>query len=529
MTFVPSVHQQRYFDWITQGTGSAVLEAVAGAGKTTTVMKGAALMRGSATFLAFNSKIVKELQERLAASGMSGGDWRVRKEAKTFHSVGLSAMKKAFPDKGWARAGQAADKPDEKKVLKIAESLIIEQDRRDLEGLEPAVAAIVAMAKQRGIGAISRDTPENWSEMVEHFALDDALPEDKEEMVPQVIAMARICLRRSTENLDTIDYDDMIYIPLQRNLRLWQTDWVVIDEAQDTNPTRRALATRLLRPGGRLVAVGDPHQAIYGFTGTDNDSLEQIAQQFGCTRLPLTVTYRCPKAVVREAQRFVSHITAHETAPEGEVLEYHYDDIMANARLGDAVLCRYNKYLVSLVFKFIRAGVAAKIEGRSIGEGLVKLANRWKSIRTLPALSSKLTDYEQRELAKAKAKGDEGKMEEIRDRVDTMLVLIERATEQKIEDVAGLSAMILTLFADTQDDQSSRQVTLCSIHRSKGREWDRVHILGLDEVMPGRCSRDWQMDQEINLQYVAVTRAKKILLKVHGIREEKTLTSLRRD
>ncbi len=315
--------------------------------------------------------------------------------------------------------------------------------------------------------------------------------------------------------MDVIDYDDMIYMPLVLGLRPFQSDWVVIDEAQDTNPTRRLLAQRMLRPGGRLVAVGDRGQAIYGFTGTDNDSLEQIAHQFGCVRLPLTVTYRCPKAVVREAQKYVSHIEAHETAPEGRVVRYDYSQIMEHAEVGDAILCRFNKPLVALVFRFIRAGIPAKIEGRAIGEGLAKLAGRWKSIKTLNALEAKLADHAERGIAKAKAKDDERREQEIVDQHETMLVLIERAREKGYSQVSELQAMIREVFAD--DVSSQPMVILCSEHRAKGLEWRRVHILGLEELQPGRCSRDWQRAQEINLQYVAVTRAKDTLFIVSGM------------
>lgn len=503
--FVPSPQQQAYFDWIQNGSGSAVVEAVAGAGKTTTLAEGARLMQGTVAFVAFNSTIAKEIGSRVCT--IPG------KEAKTFHSAGRSALIRAFPQ-------LRNVEPNEKKVLRIVESLVVEQSRKDLVGLEPSVARIVSMAKQRGIGALCQITDQGaWEEMVEHFALEDSLPEGQEHMIPQVIKMAQICLRRSNEDMTQYDYDDMIYVPLLRNLRVWQYDWVVIDEAQDTNPTRRALARKMLRHGGRLVAVGDRHQAIYGFTGTDNDSLEQLAQDFRCTRLPLTVTYRCPKTVTAVAQRYVSHIESHESSPEGEVVSYKYADFASRVEIGDAVLCRFNKYLVSLVFRLIRQGIPAKIEGRAIGQGLAKLAGRWKSIRTLNALENKLVEYRDREIEKARAKDDERRIEEINDRHETMVVLMDRAREQKISDVAGLQTMILDLFEDDLDKTGRKLVTLCSIHGAKGREWDRVHILGLDELQPARCSRPWQMDQEVNLQYVAVTRAKRVLFLVSGVRE----------
>lgn len=64
-------------------------------------------------------------------------------------------------------------------------------------------------------------------------------------------------------------------------------------------------------------------------------------------------------------------------------------------------------------------------------------------------------------------------------------------------------------------------ITLCSVHKSKGLEWNRVFVLGLYELMGRECSQHWQTVQEINLQYVAVTRAQELLVNVTGVKEEK--------
>ena len=98
----------------------------------------------------------------------------------------------------------------------------------------------------------------------------------------------------------------MIYMPLIKRMKFWGFRWVFVDEAQDTNPARRAMIRAMLAPGGRVVAVGDRHQAIYGFAGADADSLDLIAADFNASRLPLTTTYRCPQAVVSFAQQWVS-------------------------------------------------------------------------------------------------------------------------------------------------------------------------------------------------------------------------------
>jgi DNA helicase-2/ATP-dependent DNA helicase PcrA len=505
MTFVPSAQQQALFDWVSDGTGSAIVEAVAGAGKTTSVVKALSRMEGSVTLLAYNKKMALELQER--TSDMPNV------KASTFHGIGFSALRYAF-------GKQHQLKLDGNKCKDILTALLAERQEEHLKDLTQCVLGLVGMAKQRGLGALSPLADEaSWYDMASHFALDDSLPEERPQALPICIRLAIEVLRRSNDVLGIIDYDDMVYLPLQRRLRLFQSDWVIVDEAQDTNPTRRALAQRMLKAGGRLVAVGDPHQAIYGFTGTDNDSLEQIARTFDCIRLPLTVSYRCPRAVVAVARHFVGHIEAHESAPEGEVLSYDYADLLQHVRPGDAILCRYNKYLVSTAFYLIRQGVPAKIEGRNIGHGLAKLAGRWKRVTTLNGLESKLEEYETRECAKAVAKDDARREEEVKDLVDTLRVVIERARELGYSTVSELQDMVVGLFAD--DASSPRVVTLCSGHRSKGLEWERVHILGLQEVQPGRTSRAWQALQEINLQYVEVTRAKSVLHLVFGIQRER--------
>jgi DNA helicase-2/ATP-dependent DNA helicase PcrA len=505
MTFIPSPQQQGFFDWVSDGEGNALVEAVAGAGKTTTIVKALDLMSGYVFLGAYNSKMAKELKERVAG--------RKGVFASTFHSAGYKQLRFTYGQRHALRV-------DATKVAEIVND-IIQGGREDLRELAGAVVGIVSMAKQRGFGAmgvpLAQITDAAWLEMIAHFGLDENLPENAR--MDQVVAMSRAVLNRSNLNLEVIDYDDMVYLPLQRDLRMLQNDWVLIDEAQDTNPTRRALAKKMLKPGGRLVAVGDPHQAIFGFTGADNDSLSIIEREFNCARMPLTVTYRCPKAVVEHARNWVSHITAHETAPEGEVLTMDYDaDFFADVQAGDAVLCRQNKYLVRAFFQFVRDGKAAKIEGRAVGQGLSALAGKWK-IKTLDALADRLESYRRKEIEKAIKNKQEQRADQIDDQVETLFVLIERAKATGVDTVEGLRAMIDGMFAD--DVSGMNMIVLCSAHRSKGLEWNRVFLLGRDELMPSPFARQaWQAEQERNLIYVAVTRAKQTLVEVRGVQTE---------
>jgi DNA helicase II / ATP-dependent DNA helicase PcrA len=84
-------------------------------------------------------------------------------------------------------------------------------------------------------------------------------------------------------------------------------------------PTRRALLRMMVAEGGRCISVGDENQACYGFTGADADAMDLVAQDWNAVRMPLSINYRCSKAVVRHAQTMVPEIEARDQAPEGSI------------------------------------------------------------------------------------------------------------------------------------------------------------------------------------------------------------------
>ncbi len=60
-------------------------------------------------------------------------------------------------------------------------------------------------------------------------------------------------------------------------------------------------------------------------------------------------------------------------------------------------------------------------------------------------------------------------------------------------------------------------IKLSTIHRAKGLEEDRIFILNYNELPLNRLDqKDWEKEQELNLKYVAVTRARKELFLVES-------------
>src|SRR5438874_9810909 len=69
------------------------------------------------------------------------------------------------------------------------------------------------------------------------------------------------------------------------------------------------------------------------------------------------------------------------------------------------------------------------------------------------------------------------------------------------------------VFASMNDLYSGRaaRVTLSTVHRAKGLEAERVIILRPDQL-PLAVTRHWEKRQELNIEYVALTRSKRELV-----------------
>jgi len=186
------------------------------------------------------------------------------------------------------------------------------------------------------------------------------------------------------------------------------------------------------------------------------------------------------------------------TAPEGSVTHldrYSPSDFPSTS----AILCRNTAPLVSLAFSLIRRGIGCRVLGREIGQGLVTLIKKLNA-QDIFQLQIKLEMYEAREVEKFERKGELQSADSIRDKCQCISIFLSASSS--IEDLCN---RIGNLF----DDNSKGLLTLSTVHKSKGLEWPKVFILDKSKLMPSPFARlDWQKQQEINLIYVAITRAK---------------------
>lgn len=506
--FIPSAKQAAIFDWIVNGSGNAVVIAVAGSGKSTSMVRTLTYIpeRASVLMLAFGADAAADLRDKIVKLAAETERGMGNVQARTFHSLGLSAVAKRLG------VSTKALKTDDKKVRKLARAGW-DEDTFKLYGT--FCCGLVNLAKGEGIGALVPDEEQRWMDLVEHH---DLTLEAEEANVGRAVALARGLMKLSNEAAlkGGIDYADMLYLPILWKLTLFGNAWVIVDEAQDSNPVRRCLAYMAMskhpRFPGRLIAVGDPKQSIMGFTGATSDAIERIKAKFRAIELPLTVSYRCPKAVARRAQGIVPYFEVHEDAPEGEELDLKLDDAIPLLGARDAILCRNSAPLVGLAYKLMSQGIACRLLGSEIGQGLIELIDQMGA-RTVDGLMDKLEAYRERETTKLRKKEEDVKANAVEDRVSCIFTFAETMREGE-RTISALVKRIENLFAD-----KTGVLTLCTAHKSKGKEWPNVAILE-PELMPGRARKDWQADQEQNLIYVAITRAQERLIWIETERRQ---------
>lgn len=465
-----SEYQQAVFDFVVKGNGNAVIEAVAGSGKTTTIVHAMSLLPRSiaSVFLAFGKANQLDLEKR--------GVY-----AKTFHGL-------CFRPVTMARKVKIVEP---KKIDKLIDEHFTQQTWELYGAL---TARLVGLGKQAGVGFLTPDTPATWMGIVDHH---DLQLNHKDATVEKLCELASLILRESNQS-NMVDFDDLLYFAARDDIALPQFDFIFVDEAQDTNMIQRSILRKLLRKGGRLIAVGDPHQAIFGFRGADSDSLNHITRDFNCIRLPLTVSYRCPLLVIEHARNWVKHIEPAPNAPAGKVEHLRRWDNKV-FKPSDLVVCRKSAPILQLAYSLLKERIPVHVKGKEIGQGLKALIKKMDT-QGIDALVTRLEEYQDREVAKAMEKKDEAKVERIMDKVGSLKCLISGLPESN-RTVDELYRVIDELFSD-----KANAVVLSTIHKAKGLESRRVFWLDSEQSIKW-ARMDWQKVQEDNLRYVATTRA----------------------
>ena len=464
-----SDYQKSIFNDIANGEGNTQVDALAGTGKTSTIVEGFHYVpkNHSSLMCAFNKSIQTELETR-APLGVT---------VRTLHSLGYAACRKAFPNIG---------QPDKNKL----EGYIKAEKGDEAETYELRSNLAKAISLSKGYLA---STPKEIDEILDRHDVDTC-DESREGFITSVMKI----MEATKKDTNRVDFDDMIWLPNVLDLRLDKYGMVFIDEAQDLNTAQINLALNSVMNGGRIVSVGDEHQAIYGFRGADSDAINNIVNRLGSKRMPLSVTYRCAKAIVQMAQTIVPEIESAPDAKEG-IVDYKNTAQMADeVKPGDFILSRVNAPLIKWCLTLLKARVPANIQGRDMGKNLFALIKK-SNANDVDSFLSWLADYEAMEVERmAKLKRDASV---VNDKADCLRILCEGTRS-----LSDVKENLDKLFKDGDDKD---KVILSSTHKAKGLERERVFMLK-DTYKPGKSV------EESNLAYVAYTRAKSELYLVSG-------------
>ena len=390
------------------------------------------------------------------------------------------------------------------------------------------VRRLVTLAMQAGIVPASyphrpliADTLENWANIAEDAWLD--APE-------RLIEFSRQVLTRSVKvSFDgTITYDDQVYMSAMFNGVFPRFARFMTDESQDLSPLNHIQVARAA--SGQLIVVGDPKQAIYAFRGADTSSMDKLrALRKQWTDLPLATTFRCPQASVARQQEHAPGFRAAADNPQGQIIAnlaaespgggeptWSWPSVAALAPRSGAttsMICRNNAPVLAMAFKLLRQGVGVIVLGRDIGKNLITLSKKIlpEDATTASRCVELIDSWMDEQISLARANERESKVASINDRGECLLAVLEGGAASAAE----LRQRLTELFA-----RERGQVTLSTIHRCKGLEYDVVIHLDSWRI-PSKFARKAldagdpsQMQQELNLRYVGETRAKHVL--AHG-------------
>ena len=503
--------------------GPLLIIAGPGSGKTRTLTHRIAYLvaeRGvpAAQCLAitFTRRAATEVRQRLQR--LLPEDWQ-DVAVHTFHSLGLTILQEHGRVVGLHRGFRVVDEHERLELLTTVLGTSQREGRRLLE-------------------AISR--AKRTRQAVEDAALHTALA-----TYQQALTLANL-----------VDFDDLVCLAVQT----FETDaglvaqyqrrfpWLFIDEYQDVDEQQYRLVKLLASVHGNICAIGDPHQAIYGFRGADVRYFYQFVEDFPLAQtMRLSRNYRSSPTIVAASSQVITdgdtmaepglasvdgqRITIHEAPTEQAEAEFVVHTIeqllgghsffsMDSGRVDDgtsltlsfadfAILYRTEAQAAALVEALARSGMPFQSRSHSplsLHPGVPAL-RAWLQEATGPET---VLQHLQAGAAHIMQSGAVDAVT-VQTAVELLLPL---AAAAGIDRERFLAELALATSVDTWDPRADR-VSLLTLHAAKGLEFAVVFLVGCeDSLLPLRWGEITQeeFDEERRLFYVGMTRAKERLL-----------------
>lgn len=480
----PSDEQLKIFDFIKNGIGHCVIQARAGAGKTWTILKCLDYIKDNqiCLYLAFNHSIKLEIKSKI----------NNKHDVFTLHGLGREILKQnniiiKIDDDKYKK--YLIENIDSLSNIKVPKNLQQYYFNKILDLLKFArmdlcynLTKIDQTAKERNI----------------------SLNFDEIEIVKKLMDWGQ-------NEINTQDYTDWVWLPNVLNLQpKFKYQWIFNDEAQDYTIAYVSLFKKYLKNGVRFVSVGDEYQSINQFAGASKKAFEEMIKLSNNNIFTLTKSFRCAKSIIELSKEIVPDITPRDDAPSGLVKRGTFvHEINEN----DMVLSRTNAPLLSIYNKLTKLNKKCYLKGSNKDkDNFINLIEKYhnnntslsKNLETdglFPRLYEELINRRNQLLLSGIIEKKALKDNYFSSFYDKILSLL--TISEDCETVDDLIDKINKIYQSEE-----KGVCLSTIHKAKGLECDTVHIMKFDELGFKYAHNDIDKQQEKNLRYVAITRAK---------------------
>lgn len=474
---------------IVRSTGNIKINAVAGSGKTTTIIQYAASRPKGARilYLAFNKSVRMEARKRFSALGLHNV------QVETAHSL---AYKYIVPNRGY-QIGQK-----DYKTYELAEQLGL-QGNGEKHG-----EYILANHISKFIAYFCNSSAEKVQDL---NYLDIVFDEKAKTFVTNFYQP----IEQGTRLLLGKMYNGAMAITHDFYLKLFQLskpelayDYILFDEGQDASP---AMLDIFLRQKATKVIVGDTHQQIYAWRHAVN-SLGKV----DFASYHLSTSFRFHQDIADLSTEILSW-KRHLQEVQPVAITGKGQPAKANSR---ATIARTNLGLLLRAIQFIKEHKDVQhlyFEGNL---NSYTYADDGASLYDVLHLFNSKHDR-----IKDKLIGAMGNLDELSEYIekteDVQLAMMVEIVREYENDIPSLLKSLKSKHVG-DEDKAKAEMIFSTVHRSKGMEYDAVQLVEdfVTEARLERLTTEKKADEpihlakwneEINLLYVAVTRTKGVL------------------
>lgn len=470
---------------IVNSTGSIKINAVAGSGKTTTVIQYAKSRpaKSRILYLAFNKTVKLEAMRKFAAQGLHN----VRVE--TAHSLAFRYVVHKYNYKVRAHGYKTNEIVD---LLKL----------RGNE--EKHTEYVIANHINKFITYFCNSDKERVQDLNYLDTITDIQAKAfVSTFYNYIVAQSRILLSKMDKGEIEVTHD--FYLKkFQLSRPRLNYDYILFDEAQDASP---AMLDIFFNQDATKVIVGDTHQQIYGWRFAVN-SLEKADFQ----TFHLTTSFRFGQDIANLAMEVLKYKNVIEEQPKVEITGKG-DGAAIGTR---AVIARTN---LALLLKAIEYVTEKKDIKQIYFEGNINsytYADDGTSLYDVLNLYNKRHHLIRDRLIKVMK--DLRELEEYIEKTeDVQLGMMVEIVKEYGNEIPGIIKTIKEKHVENEK-RNQAGIIFSTVHRCKGMEYDTIELADdfINREKISRIKEGWKgtevnpakINEEINLLYVAVTRAK---------------------